>query len=39
MAYQQLKGFRDLRVYQLAYKLAMDIFRESKSFPKMKNTH
>ncbi|MBW7918442.1 MAG: four helix bundle protein [Anaerolineales bacterium] len=34
MAYQQLKGFRDLRVYQLAYKLAMDIFRESKSFPK-----
>jgi len=34
MAYQQLKGFRDLKVYQLAYKLAMDIFRESKSFPK-----
>jgi four helix bundle protein len=25
-------GFRDLRVYQLAYKLAMEIFRESKSF-------
>jgi len=34
MAYQQLKGFRDLKVYQLAYKLAMDIFQESKSFPK-----
>src|SRR2546421_11304520 len=26
-------GFRDLKVYQLAYRLAMDIFRESKSFP------
>src|SRR5690606_29563797 len=34
MAYQELKGFRDLKVYQLAYKLAMDIFNESKSFPK-----
>lgn len=34
MAYQQLKGYRDLKVYQLAYKLAMDIFRESKAFPK-----
>ncbi len=33
-AYQELKGHRDLKVYQLAYKLAMDIFRESKSFPK-----
>ena len=22
-------GFRDLKVYQLAYRLAMDIFRES----------
>jgi four helix bundle protein len=32
--YQQLKGHRDLKVYQLAYKLAMDIFRESKAFPK-----
>src|SRR2546423_12028324 len=27
-------GFRDLKVYQLAYRLAMDIFRESKSFPR-----
>ena len=26
-------GFRDLKVYQLAYKLAMEIFRESKAFP------
>jgi len=32
--YQQLKGHRDLKVYQLAYKLAMDIFNVSKSFPK-----
>jgi four helix bundle protein len=28
-----LRGHRDLKVYQLAYKLAMDIFRRSKSFP------
>src|SRR5712675_1586094 len=28
------QGFRDLRVYQLAFKLAMEIFEESKSFPK-----
>jgi four helix bundle protein len=27
-------GFRDLKVYQQAYQLAMEIFRESKSFPK-----
>ena len=26
-------GFRDLKVYQLAYQLAMEIFRASKSFP------
>lgn len=32
--YQQLKGHRDLKVYQQAYKLAMDIFNASKSFPK-----
>ena len=32
--YQQFKGHRDLKVYQLAYKLAMDIFNTSKSFPK-----
>jgi len=29
-----LRGHRDLKVYQLAYKLAMEIFNESKSFPK-----
>jgi len=29
-----LHGHRDLKVYQLAYKLAMDIFRETKQFPK-----
>jgi four helix bundle protein len=29
-----LHGHRDLRVYQLAYKLAMDIFHLSKSFPR-----
>jgi hypothetical protein len=33
-AYQELKGHRDLKVFQLAYKLAMEIFHESKSFPK-----
>jgi hypothetical protein len=33
-AYQELKGHRDLKVYQLAYKLAMEIFNESKSFPR-----
>jgi hypothetical protein len=27
------RGFRDLKVYQLAYQLAMEIFQESKSFP------
>ena len=32
--YQQLKGHRDLKVYQLAYELAMDIFQASKAFPK-----
>jgi len=29
-----MQGYRDLKVYQLAYKLAMEIFSESKSFPK-----
>jgi four helix bundle protein len=29
-----MRGYRDLKVYQLAYKLAMDIFNISKSFPK-----
>ncbi len=28
-----LRGHRDLKVFQLAYKLAMEIFRESKTFP------
>ncbi|MGH9453484.1 MAG: four helix bundle protein [Terriglobia bacterium] len=28
-----LRGHRDLKVYQMAYRLAMGIFRESKSFP------
>ena len=27
------RGFRDLSVYQLAYKLAMQIFNETKTFP------
>ena len=34
MAYEELKGHRDLKVYQLAYKLAMEIFHETKTFPK-----
>ena len=29
-----LRGHRDLKVFQLAYKLAMRIFRESRTFPK-----
>lgn len=28
------RGFRDLKVYQLAYKLALEIFEISKGFPK-----
>ena len=32
--YQELKGHRDLKVYQLDYKLAMEIFHESKAFSK-----
>jgi four helix bundle protein len=28
-----LRGHRDLKVYQLAYRLAMEVFMESKSFP------
>lgn len=27
-------GYKDLKVYRLAYKLAMEIFEESKQFPK-----
>lgn len=29
-----MQGHRDLKVYELAYKLAMEIFNESKGFPK-----
>ncbi len=29
-----MQGYRDLKVYQRAYKSAMDIFNESKAFPK-----
>ncbi len=29
-----MRGFRDLRVYLLAYGLAMEIFNETKTFPK-----
>ena len=28
-----MQGYRDLKVYQLAYRLAMNIYQESKSFP------
>lgn len=28
------QGFRGLRVYKLAFKLAMEIYRESKKFPR-----
>ena len=34
--YQELKGHRDLKVYQLAYQLAMKIYQESKTFSKFK---
>lgn len=30
----QIKGFRDLIVYQKAYKMAMEIFEMTKDFPK-----
>jgi len=29
-----LQGHRDLKVYQLAYKLAMEVFNESRAFPR-----
>lgn len=29
-----MRGFRDLKVYQLAYELALEIFNETKAFPK-----
>tara|TARA_R100000908_G_scaffold50441_2_gene25871 strand:- start:57157 stop:57351 length:195 start_codon:yes stop_codon:yes gene_type:complete len=28
------QGFKDLKVYQLSYKLAMEIFKVSKNFPR-----
>lgn len=28
-----MHGFKDLKIYQSAYKLAMEIYRESKAFP------
>ncbi|MFC2087377.1 four helix bundle protein [Bacteroidota bacterium] len=28
------RGFRDLKVYQLSYQLAVEIYNESKLFPK-----
>ena len=31
------QGFRGLRVYQLAFKLAMEIYHESKKFPRARN--
>lgn len=32
-----MHGFKDLKVYRLAYKLAVEIFKLSKSFPKEEN--
>ena len=29
-----IKSYKDLKVYQMSYKLAMDIFWETKNFPK-----
>ena len=34
MADKNYRGFRDLIVYQLSYKLAVEIYEESKNFPK-----
>lgn len=34
MEKKKYRGFRDLIVYQLSYKLAIEIFNVSKSFPK-----
>ena len=30
----EYRGFRDLRVYQLSFQLALEVFKISKSFPK-----
>ncbi len=32
-SYGSYNGYRDLKVYQLAYKLAMDVFQVTKTFP------
>jgi four helix bundle protein len=29
-----MRGYKDLKVYQLAYQLAMDVFNASKTFPR-----
>lgn len=29
----QYRGYKDLKVYQLSYRLAMEIFRETRTFP------
>ena len=34
---KEYRGFRDLIVYQKAYKLALEIFKITKSFPKEEN--
>ena len=34
MEKKSYRGFRDLIVYQLSYKLAVEIFNETKNFPK-----
>ena len=31
---KEYRGFRDLKVYQLSYRLAVEIYEESKAFPK-----
>jgi four helix bundle protein len=30
---REYKGFKDLRVYQLSYNLAMEIFKDTRNFP------
>ena len=34
MKQKKYRGYKDLKVYQLAYQLAMEIFEMTKSFPK-----
>lgn len=31
---EKYRGFKDLKVYQLAFNMALEIFKESESFPK-----